>query len=476
MKSIISGSVASLAVIFLFISCNKIDTTDLGSGLIPEIDNVNTFDTILPVTSDNFFSSEDSRKMIYSQAHGIGIIDNDAEFGTTSVHLYTAFAPSASHSYPFVKRDTVKIDSVVLSLAYSSQYGDSTSVQQFEVKEISRVFDFQDTAYTITNPDFPVEPEVIGSKAVTFYTLNDNVQYRNAKDTVNTANELRIRLDTAWARRFVAYDTTASGAYNNDSLFQTQFRGIEVRATEASTKKKGIAYFDLTQNERTRITFYCRVQVNGRTDTIAPYFVYKTRMPEASIVRRTPGGNYLANMSNGMPNDERIYMQGTPGAYATISIPGLSGIPNCVIHRAELIMEKSPSLEESSYPPPSKLFIEALSGDTVATIRNDFIFTNSSGGYDITSLGGSYAKDRYVFNLTRYVQSIVTKGYRNYTLKVSNPFVTTPNFTNSLDVITTDTIPLIINPQLGGGRVVLYGGGYTDTAKAMRMRIIYSKI
>ena len=139
-------------------------------------------------------------------------------------------------------------------------------------------------------------------------------------------------------------------------------------------------------------------------------------------------------------------------------------------------MEKSPSLEESSYPPPSKLFIEALSGDTVATIRNDFVFTNSSGGYDITSLGGTYTKDRYVFNLTRYVQSIVTKGYRNYSLKVSNPFVTLPHFTSSVDVITNDTIPLIINPHLGGGRVVLYGGGYTDTTKAMRLRIIYSKI
>lgn len=104
------------------------------------------------------------------------------------------------------------------------------------------------------------------------------------------------------------------------------------------------------------------------------------------------------------------------------------------------------------------------------------MFAYSAGGYDIASLGGTYTKDRYVFNLTRYVQSIVTKGYRNYTLKVSNPFVTTPNFTNSLDVITNDTIPLIINPQLGGGRVVLYGGGYTDTTKAMRMRIIYSKI
>ena len=476
MKSILSASVAILTAFFLFIACNKIDTTDLGSGLIPPIDNINTFDTTFSVVSDNFFSNEDTINMLYTELHGAGIIENDAEFGKTATHFYTSFAPSTSHSYPFVKRDTVRIDSVVLSLAYGGLYGDSMSVEQIEVREIQPTFDFKDTGYAITSPDFPVRPDVIGTKAVAFRTLNDTLQYKNMKDTVNTANELRITLDTNWARRFVFYDTTAGDGYNNDSIFLTKFRGLEVRAAESSPEKRAIAYFRLTENARTRITFYCRIQNNGRTDTIAPYFIYKTRYPESNIVRRTPSGNYVTNIGNATPNDQQVFIQATPGSYAAVQIPGLAGIPNCVIHRAELIMEKSPSIDENLYPPPPRLFIEGLSGDTSVTIRNDFILANSAAGYDLASLGGIYASNKYVFNLTRYVQSIVTKGYRNYTLKVSNPFTVAPYYVTSADLVSSQRIPLVVNPLLAAGRVVLYGGAYTDTTKAMRLRIIYSKI
>jgi hypothetical protein len=60
--------------------------------------------------------------MLYTELHTVGIIDNDAEFGRTEAHMYNSFVPSTSHSYPFVNRDTVKIDSVVLSLSYSRLY------------------------------------------------------------------------------------------------------------------------------------------------------------------------------------------------------------------------------------------------------------------------------------------------------------------------------------------------------------------
>lgn len=476
MKSILSASVAILTAFLLFIACNKIDTTDLGSGLIPPIDNVHTFDTTFAVISDNLLSNDDSVNMLYTELHGAGIIENDAEFGKTAAHFYTSFAPSQSRSYPFVKRDTVRIDSVVLSLAYGGIYGDSTSIEQIEVRELDPLFNFEDTGYAITHPDFPVQTGVIGTKTVAFRTLNDTLQYKNAKDTISTANELRIHLDTGWARRFVLYDTTAGDAYNNDSLFLGKLRGLEVRAAESSPEKRAVAYFRLTDNARTRITFYCRIQNNGRTDTIAPYFIYKNRYPEANMVRRTPAGNYLANVVNATQNDQLVYIQATPGSYAAVQIPGLNGIPNCVIHRAELIMEKSPSLDESLYPPPPRLFIQGLAGDTTITVRNDFIPANSAAGYDLASLGGIFAKNQYVFNLTRYVQSILTKGYRNYTLKISSPFTVAPLFVTSADVISSQPIPLVVNPLLAGGRVVLYGGAHTDTTKAMRLRIIYSKI
>ncbi|HUQ65218.1 MAG TPA: DUF4270 family protein [Flavitalea sp.] len=476
-RNILASFAAILTIILLYSSCTKIDTTDLGNDLIPGSDNVETKDTTLDVITDNLLFVNDTTKMLYTELHSVGIIDNDAEFGGTAAQLYSSFVPSTAHSYPFVKRDTVQIDSVVLSLSFSKLYGDSNSVQQFEVREISPIFNFKDTGYYLNNPDIPVREELLGSKNVSFLTLNDSVQYRNDRDTIRSAGELRISLDTAWARHFVDYDTTPGDAYNNDSLFMTKFRGLEVRTTEGSTLKRALAYFNINDNTKTRITFYCRIQSNGKTDTIAPYFMYTARSPEANIVKRTPSGNYLANVNNGLDNDDKLYLQSTPGSYAKVTIPGLSTLGNRVIHRAELIAEKMPSDEENYYVPAPYLFVEAFSqtGDSIFTVRNDFVLSNSNPGYNVNTLGGLFKNDKYVFNLTRYVQSIVTNQQTNYALRISTPFTAQPYYVSTDDKPFTK-IPIVINPTVAGGRVVLYGGNHPDVTKHMRLHIYYSKI
>src|SRR5690606_4501913 len=168
---------------------------------------------------------------------------------------------------------------------------------------------------------------------------------------------------------------------------KTYFRGLEVRASEASPQKNALAYFDLTNAASTRITFYCRVQRDGNTDTIAPYFTNGSGS-HANIVRRTPGNAYLANLNNGIENDEKIFLQTAPGSYATVRVPALDTLGNRVIHLAELIIEKHPS-EQDFYNPPPALFIDALSvtGDSVFTIRNDFERTTASPGYNLSRLG-----------------------------------------------------------------------------------------
>jgi len=477
-RNIFASFAVLLTGILVFGSCNKIDTTDLGNELIPGSDNVATFDTTLDVITDNLLTpATDTVKMLYTELHTAGVIENDAEFGSTETHFYNSFVTSQSHTYPFVKRDTVRIDSVVLSLGFNQLYGDSSSIENFEVREIFTGFPFKDTGYQIDNPDLPVRPELLGSKTASFLTLNDSLIYKNGKDTVRTKGELRINLDTAWARRFVSYDT--SGVYNTDSSFMVAFKGLEVRINEgASPIKRALAYFDLNDNARTRITFYCRVQNNGRTDTIAPYFMYRRGSAEANLVRRTPANAYAANVSNGLPNDEKVYLQTTPGSYVKIDIPALSQLDNRVIHRAELICERVPSLDDNYYPPPPYMFIDAFSqtGDSIFIIRNDFIPANSDRGYDVATLGGLFKNNQYVFNLTRYVQSIVTKKQTNYTLRISSPFTAVLYYLPPDDKPTGQRVPLILNPTLAGGRVVLYGGNYPDINKRMRLRIIYSKI
>ncbi len=486
MNRSLTGIFLASAFISIFIySCTKIDSTDLGIDLIPAVDNINTFQTVLDIETDNQLMEDSTRMYLQEEAnHAIGIIENDPEFGRTDAALYFTTEPVSFKTYPFLKKDTVFIDSVVLSLSYAGLYGDSTSVQQFEVRELDNDFPFKgDTSYRINVAPFPTYPQVLGSKLVNFTTLNDSVVYANSGDTVKTTNELRINLDTEFGRRFVEYDTT--NAYKDHNAFKSVFKGFEVKINEgASPSKKALAYFNIQDNAKTKLTFYCRVMRNGVLDTINPMFVFASTRdtvrtyfdPHANIVKRTPSGNYLANVTNGNTNDELIYLQTSPGSFANLKIPGIDTLTNRVVHLAELIVEKIPSQDENIYTPPSVLFLDAINaaGDTAFTIRNDFVPSSEDPGYDIRSFGGIYQKNGYKFNLTRYLQGIVTKNNPSYTLRVYAPYISMPFYMAPTGALSSTTFSVFLNRQLGAGRVVV-GGGAHPTHR-MRLRIIYSKI
>ena len=176
---------AAVSSLLIYSSCGKIDTTTLGTNIIPPVDNIRTFQTILNVESDNQLMNDTTR--MFSQDYGVGVIANDPEFGKTTADMYFTVEPATYGSYPFIKQDTVVIDSLILSLSYQSQYGDSNSVQTFEVREIDQSASFLKTqAYRISEPEFPTIPTVLGSKQVDFLKLNDSVKYANFKDTAKT--------------------------------------------------------------------------------------------------------------------------------------------------------------------------------------------------------------------------------------------------------------------------------------------------
>lgn len=476
-RKIFAPALAVLTGFIVYSSCTKVDTTDLGKDLIPAVDNIHTFETVLDVVTDNFLFN-DTTRIPPASPQGLGIISNDPEFGKTEAAIYAALSPAASGTHPFLEKDSVKIDSIVLSLAYTSTYGDSNAMEQVEVYEIDPApNNFKDSVYMIKEPEFTLLPTLLGKRTVDFKILNDSLSYVNNKtDTVRTKNELRIPLDTAFGRRFVNYDTAVQ--YKTDSAFRTFFRGLAIKVNDgASPAKNALAYFDLTKTDQTRINFYIRVTRDGKTDTLTTAFTYNGRN-QANLVRRTPANNYLNYLNNGNPDDDVVYLQSSPGSYATVKIKGMDTVQqvNRIVHRAELIVEKLPSQLDNIYTPPQILFVDAINnaGDSTFTIRNDFIYDFNNGVYDITTLGGVLNTDKYIFNLTRYVQSIVTKKQPFYTLRVYAPFTTDPYY--QLPDVSSVVLPrlLFVNRPIADGRLVAGGGSHPT--KKMRLRIIYSKI
>ncbi len=480
-----------LAILCLFTtllflgSCQKLDTTSLGVGLIPVVDNVNTFDTLLSVVTDTNLLYLDSSRITKYDDHALGYME-DPEFGTTSAAVYFGLTPVSSGVHPFLNKDSIgdRIDSVVLSLSYSGLFGDSLSVENIRVSEIDQSANFSDSlvGYPITAAHFPIVPQPLGTALLNFTTLNDDRQFRQGKDTaiITQQNVVRIKLNTALGRRLVGYDTL--NAYKSDSAFRTYFKGLALTIdSNGSPRKKALAYFNLSDTAKTKLTVYYRFPNNGIIDTSYATFYYNTGSSSrsANIVRRNIGGsNYAGNFGNPADNKQRLYIQSGPGSFANISIPALGTLSNRLIYKAELIMKVLPSAENNLFAVPV-LFLDHI--DQVnkrnVTVQNDFQVDNS-GNYNYNNFGGLIKSDTaYIFNISRFVQGVVSRKLTPYKFRVYAPFQTQPYYT-SADIYPASysllTYPFLVNSHIGRGRVVL-GGGSHPTQK-MRVRLVYSRI
>lgn len=462
-------------VAIVFSACKKInEATELGAGLIPPIDNINTFETFLDIETDNQLF-QDTTKVYFSDDLAVGHIGSDPEFGLTHADAYFNISSSNYFTYPFINKDSVVIDSVILSLSYQAFYGDTNSVNTIRVYEVAQNAGFDDTTlHKYNRADFTTTGPELGSKSFQIKKLKDSIDFIRKKDTLKLVNVIRVPLDTVFGRRLVNYDTTnsANGAYRTDSIFKSLFRGFAIKSDNTGN---ALTYFSPSDNINTKLIVYYRVTKNGFKDTTSTEFFHTTG-GQANIVKRTPGGNWASYLANGIPNDDKVYLQGFPGSLVTMKIPGLDTLKNSVIHRAEIIATPLPSLQDGLYTYPLGLFIDRINnaGDTASTFDIDMALTNnfSAYTYDITSFGGLINTDStYRFNISRYVQGIVTKKDRNYKLRMYSPiraFVYSPGYQAINQIYVTDLV--------GFGRVVLAGGNYLNPQKRMRLRVVYSKL
>jgi Domain of unknown function (DUF4270) len=458
-------------------SCTKIDTTDLGSNLISAVDNVNTFDTTLDVITNNDFMT-DSTSVVYNEDHALGQL-NDPDFGTTKADIYSEIvSPSFYATHPFVGKDSVKgIDSVVLMLAYKTSYGDTIAPLNVQVSEIDPAANFKDSlsGYQVNSPDFPTTGPQLANASVDISRLHDTTTVIWKTDTAKFVNVMRIRLNNSLGQKLATFDTAIGAPYYNDSTFKTVFKGLAIKTGPGG---QALAYFNLLDANSQLIVYY-RAQKGGVTDsTLRTSFKFAPYM-HANLVKRTPTGNYASNMSNGNSNDANLYIQSSPGSYASIKIPGLKGLGNRLIHRAELIAEKDATVTSRNdvFTLPPTLFLDAIdsaNSNRIITIPN-YDFRTENNYYNIGEFGGIIKfDDTYRFNITRYVQGIVTRSETSYTLRLHAAYFVVVYYQDpALGLI---RYPISLSSKIAYGRVALKGGGYPDPKKKMRLRIIYSKI
>jgi hypothetical protein len=496
------------AVTGVMVGCNKLDTTDIGSNLIPVVDNVKTFDTLLTVQAKEAFIG-DSTRVSNQDNLVLGYIStaNDPIFGKTTANLFVQWKPNFFPYYIGNPRDTIQgypgtgIDSLVVCLSYKGFYGDSMTKQRFSVREILANANFKDSAY-----DFYYRPNAaqmgleLGSVIKAPEEMKQYTKLANGKDSVN--NQLRIRItNTAFLAKFAAFDSMASGSITNafykDSLWRVLFKGFAISADSTNSAYGNNLWYTNLSEAGSRLEVHYKKRPGtynaGKIDTgysILPFVVSgnATINPSAYAcnLTRTRAGAEIAS-----PAADAIYIQTGLGTYDTLKIPDLSLLPNSIIHRAELIMEQVPgvAMVDKAMLPPNYLYLDVADTVTKGYYKPFPIDLNPDGAYNIfpgvnninfnyfggflrykPNPAGGEQIGYYNFNITRHVQGIVTRKEPNKTLRLYAPFEL--DYTKNLGFFARYRF----TNSLAYGRVKLGNGNHPNSNTRMRLRIIYSKI
>ena len=473
-------------------SCTKVPSTELGAGLIPSIDGVITKDTLLEVITDTYIEN-DSVEVYKNDNQVVGAITNDPLFGKTAASMYFELAPPFfPYAIPGAK-DSIRVDSAVLILSYKYAYGDTSAPLKLTVSEIDPATPLKSTYNYAANYQAAYNIRTKGTLAdpitISIPRLKDSVNNRFER----ASNQIRIKLRSDVARRFISiYDTT--NAYLTDSAFKSLFAGFALTVDQAAPAN-ALIHINLADTN-TKFALYYNSSSKGATlrDTAVAYFRFNSFSGGSAnfITRNRIGAEIAKYTASTNKSDSIVYVQAAPGAYVRVRIPGLKGLSNRIIHKAELIAEQVPddanlSTTDAYMTPPRYLLLSAI--DTVENrkynIPNDYVFSPNQGPNKATFGGSLLSKSvpgysriaAYTFDLSRYVQGIVTRKDSVYTLRLSAPVNDSILYKDPYPQVSAVQI-YYLNPQDGNdvatGRVRLGGG--THTRFRMRLRIIFSRI
>ncbi len=465
-----------------FFACTKITNTNIGGGLFPPVDGVTNKDTVLDVVTKN--QSFDTVAVGFSDDHVLGYT-NDPVFGNTTAAInFQVALPNSVFSFGGgVPKTSLQLDSIVLSFSYKGASGDKTSHLGLHVYEMDPENKFSvNSAY---NNKVSFEK---GNELTEFNTAKDvDIATLGNPDTLkqfneDATNQVRIRLNSAFGERLLN-DYDSSREYQDDSTFHNYVKGFIV---EAEQRGNALLSLNLSDTSTRLSVYYHYPNGSGGVDSAVRRFATNAlSCASSNSINRNYFGTDISNNfpSSLKPQDSLIYIQTSPGTYAKIKIPGLDSLPNIIVHRAEILMQQVPdvtSFSDTAFTAPN-LFLAAYIQDSAKRFAVPFDIQYSSGSIvNLSTFGISPIKktdpfsgkviSTYSFDISRYVQSVVTRNDSAYDFILWAPY----NYYlyPSIDAIYSTPIATPALNSVAIGRVRI-GGGNNSRYK-MRLHIVYS--
>ncbi len=433
---------AGFLMFITLISCNK-QPEKIGDGIQPDRNllNVSYSDTAGIVA---YSETEDSIRTDAVTTIMAGSI-NDPVFGTTVAGFYSQFRLSSTA--PSFGTNPVA-DSLVLQIAYSGSYGDTTLEQTFRVYELTEDI-FVDSSYY--SASFK-QTDNIDYTAFT-HLPHPEAPFAFGGDTLDPMIRLRLSdINTQLMQKLI---TATEADLDSNTSFQSYFKGLYVTA-EPSVSGGSISYFSLS-NSNTRLILYYK---NDEEDSLS-YSYYVTTADEHYNVfnhnqyqNASPGLIHQVINHDTLLGDNLLYLQSMSGIKTRIRFPKLWERPEfinktIIVNEAKLFI--SGIEKDETFTAPANLVLVSDDGDGSYTVLDDQLEGSSY-------FGGEYKSsvNEYQFRLTKYVQDMLLNG------KDRDDF----------------GLLLYISGASGKADQFVFNGPrpLADTLKPLRLQIVYSTI
>jgi Domain of unknown function (DUF4270) len=413
-----------VAVLTITVSACKKDFDKVGAAIIP---NINKLDVLFSDTASIYVHSNlvDSLRTDESVYNLLGsIMDND--FGRTDAGFSAQFR--LVNVSPTIGDNPV-LDSVILYLSYGGYYGDTNTMLNLRVYEISELL-YKDSAYFSSREfqnfgfdytDFSFQPH----PKTPFYGDGDTSTSRLKINLDRFSNEIGEKILQADSIDLL-----------DNTYFTDYFKGLYFEVDPVYSNGS-VIYFDLLSST-TRLFIYYH-------DTTSKEIALSVNSNSARINHFNH--DYLASSNSNFINqvihedttlgDQSVFLQSMGGVTSKMYFPFMKSWmadKKILVNEAKLILPAQEIGQGYSNPPNLSLLQFTESGGLT------FLLDAYEEG---SFIGGSYdsTNSTYNFRITRHIQGLMMDSWGDYGLSLyipssaSSAYATILNGPKSLDAV-----------------------------------------
>jgi len=453
-----------LISLFLFASCKN--PTNVGLDVDPNSAIQGT------LVSDQLVSSQTVKEpdVITSNLtrYPLGYM-NDPVFGKTESSVAMTVVPSELN----LDFTAATLDSAVLVLKLGTQfYGDTTS-SKYSID----VYQLTNTITKYKSSDVQAHNSMLLGNFNSKIYPNTPIQITNivtgGKDTLQTVKaQIRIPLNKAFIQSTILSLPTTGTASN--VKFSDYFKGLyaEVNKT-SSTGTGGIAFLDFSSASSYLQLVYKKTNSSNGVDTLSKQFPIANATNQvitANIKHDYTGTPVKTQLDNPASQYNVTYLQALAGVKTKISFPNLKNFTSvygkAIINKAELIVDLSSGTFDYPFNAPQRLSLYRwdIAEQSVNIPDHDQSISGYVGDPRAVSdavFGGYYdaLKNRYVFNVSAYVQDLIDNKKVDY-----------GTFLAPISLTEFGVLP----SASSAARAVI--GTFGNTTNRLRLNIYYTKV